>query len=316
MKFALENIETKIKAAILGLAIGDALGVPVEFKNRQHIKLKPVTDMIGYGTYNQPPGTWSDDSSMTFCLMQSLLNSYDLKDIANKFLKWKTKAYWTAHNYRFDIGISTSKALSSFSRIKNPKTCGNSDEGSNGNGSLMRILPLAFYTLNMTKTKRFQIINEVSSITHAHIRSVLACYYYIEFAIAIIKAKNKFEAYKTSNVKLKELFEINFNYRKEQVHFHRILNGSIHILPERQIESSGYVIHSLEASVWCLLKSNSYKETVLKAVNLGSDTDTTAAIVGGLAGLLYGYKNIPTMWVEKLARKDDILKLCAAFSEE
>ncbi len=309
----MDNIGIKINAGILGLAIGDALGVPVEFKNRSYLKANPVIDMIGYGTYGQPAGTWSDDSSLTFCLMQSMLNGYNPTHIAKLFLRWKNDAYWTAHDECFDIGITTADAINLFSKTKNPKTSGNIGENSNGNGSLMRILPLAFYTINMHVAERFQIINEVSSITHAHIRSVLACYYYIEFAIALINGKNKFDAYKIANKKLQEISETNATYKKEKVHFYHILAGDINKLPEDEIESSGYVIHSLEASMWCLLNSNSYKETVLKAVNLGSDTDTTAAIVGGLAGLLYGYKNIPTMWIEKLARKEDILHLCKAY---
>lgn len=178
----------------------------------------------------------------------------------------------------------------------------------------MRILPLAFYTLNMTEQERFKMINEVSSITHAHIRSVLACYYYIEFAIALINDKNKYETYETANKALQKQFDTNFNYKKEEVHFALLLKGSMSKHLENQIESSGYVVHSLEASVWCLLNNITYKETVLQAVNLGEDTDTTGAIVGGLAGILYGFKNIPAMWIEKLARKEDILRLCESFS--
>ncbi len=310
----MKQISEKIKAAILGVAVGDALGVPVEFKTRTYLEVNPVTDMIGGGTYSQPTGTWSDDSSLTFCLMQSLLNGYDLMHIAKLFVRWKNEAYWTAHDNRFDIGNTTAGALNLFNKIKNPLSCGSTGERSNGNGSLMRIMPLAFYTKNSSVMERFRIIKEVSSITHAHIRSVLACYYYIEFAIALINDENKFEAYKIANNKFEELINTNDVYQKEKAHFYRILSGNISELSVNEVESSGYVMHALEASLWCLLNNNSYKETVLKAVNLGSDTDTTAAIAGGLAGLLYGYEHIPAMWINKLARKNDILQLCVAFS--
>ncbi|OQY03913.1 MAG: hypothetical protein B6I20_04025 [Bacteroidetes bacterium 4572_117] len=311
----MDKLGQKIKAAIFGLAIGDALGVPVEFKSRSYLEVNPVTDMIGYGTYMQAAGTWSDDSSLTFCLMQSLLMGYKLNEIAKLFVRWKNDAYWTAHDERFDIGITTADALNKFDKTKNAKTSGNTGETSNGNGSLMRIMPLAFHTINMSIDERFRIIKEVSSITHAHIRSVLACYYYIEFAIALINDENKYQAYKIANAKFQDILGTNDIYKKEKPHFYHILSGDIAKLSINEIESSGYVIHSLEASVWCLLNKNTYRETVLQAVNLGSDTDTTAAIVGGLAGLLYGYKNIADIWVDKLVRKDDILNLCMAFAK-
>lgn len=311
----MSELTQKIKAGIIGLAVGDALGVPVEFKSRSYLKEYPVRDMIGYGTYNQPPGTWSDDSSMTFCTMQALLNGYDLYRIADLFLNWMENAYWTAHDERFDIGITTSESLYRYKSSKNPYNSGVKNENSNGNGSLMRILPLAFYSLQNTVDERFEMINEVSSITHGHIRSALACYYYVEFAIELIKGADKFSAYQSANNKFKEFIKNHSDYQKELPHFHLVLSENIHKIPEEKIESSGYVMHSLEAGLWCLLRSNSYKECVLKAVNLGNDTDTTAAIAGGLAGLAFGWDNIPSMWLNRLARLDDIQQLCMRFSE-
>lgn len=311
----MNNLEEKIKAGILGLAIGDALGVPVEFKGRNYLKENPVTDMKGYGTYRQPPGTWSDDSSLTFCTMQALLNGYDLHSIAGLFVNWMVNAYWTAHDERFDIGITTSESLYRYRTTKDPYNSGNKGERANGNGSLMRILPMAFFTVNLPVEERFRMINEVSSITHGHIRSALACYYYVEFAIDLIRGADKFSAYETANRKFNAFIEQNQEYKSEQAHFYKILSGNIQEYPEKDIESSGYVMHSLEASLWCLLNSNSYKETVLKAVNLGHDTDTTGAIAGGLAGLAYGLDSIPEMWINRLARADDIIHLCERFAE-
>ncbi len=311
----MDELIEKIKAGILGLAIGDALGVPVEFKSRDYLKEYPLTDMIGYGTYNQPPGTWSDDSSMTFCTMQALLNGYDLHRIADLFLNWMENAYWTAHDERFDIGITTSESLYRYKASKNPFSSGSKNENSNGNGSLMRILPMAFYSLNKPAEERFPLINEVSSITHGHIRAALACFYYIEFAIGLIQGADKFSAYQSANNKFTEFIKKHNECEIEKTHFQLILSGNIHKTKEDKIESSGYVMHSLEASLWCLLNANSYKETVLKAVNLGSDTDTTAAIAGGLAGLVFGFDDIPKMWLNRLARLDDIEHLCERFAE-
>ncbi|MCF6242492.1 MAG: ADP-ribosylglycohydrolase family protein [Bacteroidales bacterium] len=311
----MEDLQDKIKAAILGLVVGDALGVPVEFKSRAYLSDYPVEDMMGYGTYYQPPGTWSDDSSMTFCTMQALLNGYDLDNTAALFLNWMENAYWTAHDERFDIGITASESLYRYKSSKDAYNSGSKDEMSNGNGSLMRIMPMAFFTLKSSVDERFQMIKEVSAITHGHIRSALACYYYVEFAIDLIQGNDKFDAYKSANNKFKEFIKNHQEYKNQIFHFDRLLNGEIHHLPEENVHSSGYVLHSLEASIWCLLNSNSYKETVLKAVNLGEDTDTTAAIAGGIAGLAFGIDSIPELWLDRLARREDIEYLCERFAD-
>ena len=298
-----------IKSVLFGVAVGDALGVPVEFKSRETIGENPVTDMFGYGTYNLPPGTWSDDSSLTFCLAEALTQNLDLNVVGQNFVKWYHENYWTPHGNVFDIGIATRQAISRLAKGEKPEFAGGFDESDNGNGSLMRIAPLLFYLLDKQINERFDIIKKVSSITHGHIRSVIACFYYLEFAKQILEGKDMFEIY--SNLQLQVL---NFLTRisinpKEIAMFDRLLKSDIYKLDEDQIQSSGYVLHTLEASIWCLLTTNNYKEAVLKAVNLGSDTDTTGAVTGGLAGLLYGFNNIPKNWIEQIARKEDIENL-------
>ena len=149
-----------------------------------------------------------------------------------------------------------------------------------------------------------------------HFRSVFACFIYIVYALEIIKGQQKFEAYiQTKAIINGFISNKNFNEKEIQL-FDRVLKGSINEVEENKIHSSGYVLHSLEASLWCLLNSNTYEETVLKAVNLGGDTDTTAAIAGGLAGLLYGYENISQEWITVLARKEDIKSLCDKLSKK
>lgn len=306
----------KIHSALFGVAVGDALGVPVEFKSRDYLKNNPVTKMQEFGSHHQPLGTWSDDSSLTFCLAESLCNVYDLEDIASNFLLWYNSEIWTPHGRVFDIGIATREAIYRISKGHKSEFCGGFDEEDNGNGSLMRILPLLFYLKDFSITKRFYIVKEVSSITHAHFRSFFACFIYLEYALLILKGKSKYEAYSDMKEIIEEfVFDEHFNQKELQL-FDRILKGNINELEEDKIHSSGYVLHSLEASFWCLLNSNTYKETVLKAVNLGGDTDTTAAIAGGLAGLLYGYESIPEEWINVLARKNDITKLCDKLSEK
>jgi ADP-ribosyl-[dinitrogen reductase] hydrolase len=307
------DFESRLKGGIFGACIGDALGVPVEFKSRQYLKQNPVHEMIGYGTYSQLPGTWSDDSSMTFCTIDSLCKGYNLKDIANNFIKWRYESFWTPYGIVFDIGIGTNKAIIKLTTAKNPEKAGNNDERSNGNGSLMRIMPMAYY-FNANKTEnRFEIINAVSSTTHAHIRSVLSCYIYVEYAMQLLNGIDKNEAYIQTMASLKLYFQKTDIPPYELMQIDRVLNGQIAILTENQLSSSGYVIDSLESSFWSFLNSSSYTEAVLKSVNLGGDTDTTAAITGGLAGLYYGYEALPADWIKKLARLKDITNLVAKF---
>lgn len=305
-----------IRDALFGLAIGDALGVPVEFQSRERLRQNPVTDMIGYGTFNLPAGTWSDDSSLAFCLAEALRHDFSLKEISKNFQQWLYSNYWTPYGYVFDVGITTQQAIENLSTGISPDLAGGFNEYENGNGSLMRILPLLFYIKDKTIEERFQLTKAVSSITHGHIRSVISCFYYLEFARELLKNKNKFFIYDT----LKELlpdFLFSLSIPPEEVNlFNPLLSGNIHNLQEQEIQSSGYVLDTLEASIWCLLTTNSYKDAVLKAVNLGNDTDTTGSVTGGLAGLLYGFDNIPESWVEQLARRDEIEELAASLTSK
>ena len=298
-----------VRDALIGLAVGDALGVPVEFKSRDILKSSPITDMIGFGTHQQPAGTWSDDSSLAFCLAECLIKGYSPALMGDLFVKWLYSAHWTPHGNIFDVGISTSQSIK---RIKDgcpAEIAGGIDEEDNGNGSLMRILPLVFYILDKPIEERFQLTKEVSSVTHAHIRSVIACFYYLEFARLIIKGESKEFAYKEMKTKIPGFLKSHEIAEKEIGLFHRLLDGEIDSLQEDKIYSSGYVLHTLEASIWCLLTTDSYSAAVLKSVNLGSDTDTTGAVTGGLAGIVYGYDNIPGDWVLKLSRVNEVLKL-------
>jgi len=312
----MENI---VKAGIFGVCIGDALGVPVEFRSRDQLKRSPVTTMRAFGTHSQPVGTWSDDSSLTLCLVESLCNGYDLEDIALKFLQWYNGEIWTPHGRVFDIGIATSQAIHRISKGTSPTLCGGTSEFDNGNGSLMRILPLLFYIKDFPIEKRFKITKDASRITHGHIRSALACFIYLELALEILTGKDKWDAYKTMQEKVRNFLDQNpICSQNEMDKFHRILElkvgeydiAPLHTLQEDEISSSGYVLHSLEASLWCFLNSESYSEAVLKAVNLGEDTDTTGAITGGIAGIYYGFENIPDEWIAELVRKEDIELLC------
>jgi len=229
--------------------------------------------------------------------------------IANSFWRWYNEAYWTAHGNVFDIGNTTLQAIMNWQQGTPPLEAGGKSENSNGNGSLMRILPMAFCHKTLDFTELISRTHQVSCITHAHLRSQIACGIYISIAVALLEgAENMQTAY------LQGLQQINSVYSKseyapEMPHFTRIFSGDIAQLPIEDIRSSGYVVDTLEASLWCLLNSSSYAQAVLKAVNLGGDTDTTAAVTGGLAGIYYGVENIPFEWIEQIARQEDIMDL-------
>ena len=261
-----------LRSAVYGFIIGDALGVPHEFKIRGTYACETMTNG---GVWNQPVGTWSDDTSMLLATLDSINheNGINIKDMRNRFLDWMHHAKYTARNETFDIGLTTQQALMD--------GIGKSNVRSNGNGSLMRILPLAFIDCDDKKVK------EVSSITHAHDISKKACLIYVDIVRRLIKNEN-----------LKDIL----NNQTHEEPFTRL--NSLHELAESEIKSTGYVVDTLEAALWCVLQSHSYKETVLKAINLGGDTDTIAAIAGGLAGIIYGYDAIPKEWIDTLHNKE------------
>ncbi|MCP2028158.1 ADP-ribosylglycohydrolase [Flavobacterium sp. HSC-32F16] len=310
-------MKNTIKSGLYGVAVGDALGVPVEFKTRSYLKENPVTDMMGFMCWNQPSGTWSDDSSLAFCTAESLCKSFDIEDMAQTFVKWMLEGYWGAHNKVFDIGGTTKHSLLRVVKGESAAFSGNFFDEDNGNGSLMRILPLVFYLQNEKNIEViYQKVKAVSSITHAHFRSGFACFIYVVYCLEILKDKDKFEAYKDMRLVLSKFLEDKSFNPVEIGLFDRILKNDISKYDEIEIQSSGYVLHSLEASFWCFLKSDSYEETVLKAVNLGGDTDTTGAIAGGLAGIYFGLDDIPQKWIDNLARVNDIKDLAERLSKK
>lgn len=262
-------MDNKLKAAIYGLAIGDAVGVPFEFRTRGTFY---ADDMIGYGTYDQPVGTWSDDTSLTLATCHSIKENggVNIADMRGKFTEWMVNGEYAIAGNVFDIGDATAEALE--------KGEGLSDFYSNGNGSLMRIIPLAF-----TKNSP-ALIAEVSGITHAHHISQDICQEYIVVASKLLEGQNIREAIVGCSGRVPTIFE----------------------LDESDIKSTGFVVDTFEAAVWVVSTTDNFKDAILKAVNLGDDTDTVAAVAGGLAGIIYGLEGIPAEWIDKLLGKDII----------
>lgn len=300
---------------LIGLAVGDALGVPVEFLSQEELDKKPVKSMLSFGTHNQPAGTWSDDSSLAFCLAESLTKGYDLKDIALNLVKWQSENFWTARGEVFDIGITTNHTLNELRnelnnprvQLENKKYAGT--EKDNGNGSLMRIFPLLPEFIKTDKAKRFEKVWNVSALTHKHIRAAIACYIYLVFCELLFEGKNLDQAYTETRNVISIFFKENNIAEYEIQKFDRIIKHDIRELKRAEILSGGYVIETIEAAFWCILTTDNFEKSVLRAVNLGHDTDTTGAVTGAVTGFYYGLGNIPEFWVVQLAKMEEIIDL-------
>lgn len=301
-----EKADDKPLSLILGVAVGDALGVPVEFQRRGTFR---VTGMQGYGTHNQPPGTWSDDTSLTLALADNLLtDACSLPCIALGMTDWYDNAAYTPHGKVFDVGGTTARAIERLKKGVPPERAGGASERDNGNGSLMRIAPLTFYFFGERRPEeRFRIVKEVSSVTHAHEWSVAACYIYVEMLNYLRMGRTKDAAYEEMRGDFRR--GVPFISTETLQKFDRVLKGDIRALPESAIRSGSFVIDTLEAALWCFLNTNTYRDAVLRAVNLGDDTDTTGAVTGALAGLAYGLDGIPKEWREQLAAYEEVRRI-------
>lgn len=292
----------KVKDGICGFIVGDALGVPVEFYSRRELEEDPVVDMRGHGTYNMPKGTWSDDSSMTIATIASIVNkqAIDYEDIMKEFCRWADEGYYNQY-YTFDIGNTTRRGLHRFKEGSEALKSGGAEVRDNGNGSLMRILPLAFIP-----SIDFETVENISSLTHAHDRSKIACVLYVEIAKSMLKNDLTIDKHIENSVeKIKDYYKDN----EELDAFRRIIDDDF----TGEIRSGGYVIDTIESVIYCLKNTDNYRDAVLKAVNLGGDTDTTACICGGLAGIYYGYDAIPIDWIESIPHLDKVMSLCEKF---
>ncbi|MFS0602642.1 ADP-ribosylglycohydrolase family protein [Peribacillus frigoritolerans] len=304
-------IKKRLLPSMYGSIIGDMLGVPVEFKKRGTFT---INDISGYGTYNQPPGTWSDDTSLTLCLIENLIEKGDSAELMQKFVQYMESGYWTPHHEMFDIGRTTSEAIIKFKNGVPAPECGGNAMFDNGNGTLMRVAPVAFILINnFNFIEKIQTIKKYTEVTHAHPRSVVGSIIYVEFLLRLYYNNSPEDAIRQT----KKLFDENFDkdhiYQKELQSYSRIFEEDFFSLPQEEMQSDGYVVHTLEAAIWCLGNSDSFSEAVLKAVNLGDDTDTVGAITGTMAGMYYKMDDIPKEWLEKITRKEDIDELIKQF---
>lgn len=304
----------------MGFIIGDALGVPLEFRKRDSFIDNKVVDMLGNGSHNVDKGTWSDDSSMVIATISSIINNngiIEYKDIMNNFMLWADGNDFNINGYTFGIGRTTLNALKcyryrdEFKEYNNPINCGQSNFKDNGNGSLMRILPIAYYCYykKLNDNQVYCLIKNISSLTHKHEISILGCYIYVLFVINLLDGNSKENSYKY-------IREYNYErYFDNEIinYYNRILNNDISKLVLDDISSLGFVVDTLEAVIWCFMNNDNYKNCVIEAINLGNDTDTIGALVGGLSGIYYG--DIPNKWLDGIAKKEYLLDLCNKYSD-
>ena len=269
--------DAKRKGVIYGAAVGDALGVPFEFKGRDSFE---CTDMVGHGTYDVPKGTFSDDTSMLLATLDSLreCGGIDVEDMRPRFRAWLNDGQYTPDGKVFDVGNATAKALE--------QGYGCDGERDNGNGSLMRIAPLAFTGATDAQ------VEEVSAITHAHEISKGACVLFVHMLRGALE-DGCFGVAQAVEDHMPD--DECFRFLSDIVSW-----------PREDVRSTGYVLDTLGAALWCAWSTDNYRDCVLAAVNLGGDTDTTACVAGALAGAMYGFDAIPEDWVATLRGKDVI----------
>jgi len=304
-----------VKDSLYGFIVGDAMGVPIEFEDREKLINKPVTSMLGYGSHDVEAGVYSDDTSMTLATMDSIIKQNGIinyNDIADRFCNWVNNNEYTATNKIFDIGMTTKYALIKYFNNKIDATmCGGTNINENGNGSLIRMLPIAlycFYKNIKDDNEIFTLVKNSSSITHAHDISILGCYIYVRYVISLLETKNKISSYNF----IKKL-DYSMFIEEVKLKYSRILFSDISTLNINDINSSGYVVDTLETVFWIVLNCSSYNESIIGAINLGGDTDTIGAITGSIAGILYGYDNISKRWLSKLKNKDYIDEIITKF---
>ncbi|MDO6588144.1 ADP-ribosylglycohydrolase family protein [Salipiger sp. 1_MG-2023] len=292
-----EAVRDRAVGALLGLAVGDAVGTTLEFTIRD--SQGPLTDMVGGGPFHLKPGQWTDDTAMALALADSLAQSsaLDEADLMRRFVDWHERGTYSCTGRCFDIGITTRHALARWTRSGDPMA-GSTDPMSAGNGSLMRLAPVAIAHLN-DRARLRDVAARQSRTTHAAPEAVDACVAYAECLADAIEGRPRSDVLRNRSEGYAGAID-------------GIMAGSWRGKPRTKIRASGYVAHSLEASLWSVARSGSFREAVLIAANLGEDADTTGAITGQLAGALGGAGAIPPDWLAKLAWRDRLVAAAEA----
>ena len=285
---------------MLGLACGDAVGTTVEFSPRG--SFAPVTDMMGGGPFGLKAGQWTDDTSMVLCLAESLLTKqgFDARDQMMRYVNWWRWGYLSSTGHCFYIGMTVRAALRSFLDTQEPFS-GSSDPETAGNGSLMRLAPAVLYVYP-DRQKVLQYAADSSRTTHGASEAIESCQL---FAVLLCRVLD--------GVAKARLFD-DLDFEPWEPKIKELASGRFLQKDVCDIHGSGYCVESLEAALWCFFRTDTFRDAILRAANLGDDADTTAAIVGQIAGAYYGVGRIPTLWRERLAMAREIedmaIQLC------
>jgi len=309
------DLKNRYTGALLGLAAGDALGTPLEFKPPG--SFDPVTDMIGGGPFRLNPGEWTDDTSMALCLAESLVETggFDQKDQLERYVRWWREGHHSSIGCCFDIGNTVSGALESYLAHGDPERSGATHAQSAGNGSLMRLAPVPLFFANDPE-RAIAMAAASSRTTHAHPEAVDACRYMAGLILGALRGHSK------ENL-LQPLFSpVEGLWGREPLTpaIAEIAGGSFLRREPPEIKGTGYVTRSLEAALWAFARGRSFEAGALLAVNLGDDADTTGAVYGQLAGTFYGVDGIPGGWRERIAKRELIeglaLRCYCAFEQD
>ncbi len=262
--------------------------------------------MIGFGTHNQPPGTYSSDSSLALCTTECLSSGFSLAGIAARLVLHANENYWSAQDEPVELPATF---LESLERLTDPETHLGSAAGSEGEdsafGVFCRVLPVATTLSGLSFEERFKRVGQVSSLTNGSMRICLGSFILAELAVELIQTGEPLVAYRL----VAERVRGRLGAEPELSSYQRVLQGDIHALEENAVSSDGKGVSTVEAAVWSLLTTGSFHDAVLKAVNLGGDTDTIAGVTGGLAGFAYGLGAIPHEWVGQIVKGTEILSL-------
>lgn len=291
------------RGALIGLAIGDALGTTLEFKRPG--SFEPITDMVGGGPFSLKPGEWTDDTSMALCLAESLVEkaAFDPLDQMQRYVRWRRDGHYSVKGYCFDIGNATSAALNRFEQSGEPYS-GSTDPYSAGNGSIMRLAPVAMAFAN-DPMEAIRLAGESSRTTHGAQTCMDACRYMAGLIVGAIAGMSKRELLRIAYAPESGAWDA--EPLCDQVA--EVAGGSFLRKEPPEIRGSGYVVESLEAALWAFANSDSFEQGALLAVNLGDDADTTGAVYGQIAGAYYGAGAIPPRWIERLAMREQIERL-------
>ena len=293
----------RYRGALLGLAVGDAVGTTLEF--RPPGSFSPIDDMVGGGPFHLLPGQWTDDTSMALCLAERLIEkqAFDPVDQLQRYVRWYHEGYMSSTDHCFDIGNTVRRALHLFEQTGQPFG-GSTDPSAAGNGSIMRLAPVPLFYASQPQIA-IEMSGQSSRTTHGAVETVDACRYLGALIVGAVAGVSKVEL-------LSEHFCPIPHYWQEYPltpAIDEVAAGSFKERHPPEIRGTGYVVKSLEAALWAFYHSRSYREGCLLAVNLGDDADTTGAIYGQLAGAFYGEAGIPAAWRAQLAQADLISRL-------